>query len=262
MSDEGSFSDWVDVYDSLVDWPSRLAREEPFYRRWFQTTGVRRLVDVACGTGHHAAMFHRWQIEVQGADVSPEMIDRARQLHGTSATLQWAVRGFEEPIDAGSPFDAALCVGNSLALAATLEAVERAIRHMLAAVRPGGLVVVHLLNLWSLPDGPCRWQKYFRMAGQRGELLVVKGVHRSGSMGYVDLLVMTDDRPPRLESQSAGLLGLEATDLELAAQSSGATRVEFYGNYDGQPYQRDTSVDLIMVAWRDAEHGDHHGERS
>lgn len=262
MSDGGSFNEWVDVYDSLVDWPSRLAREEPFYRRWFQATGVRRLVDVACGTGHHAAMFHRWQIEVQGADISPEMIDRARRLHGTSATLHWTVRGFEEPIDADPPYDAAVCLGNSLALAATREAVQRAIQQMLAAVRPGGVVVVHVLNLWSLPDGPCHWQKCFRMAGPRGELLVVKGVHRSGSMGYVDLIVTNDDRPPRMESQSARLLGLEAIDLQAAAQGHGATTVEFYGGYHGQPYQRETSVDLIMVAWRDAEHGDNHVERA
>ena len=262
MSDEGTFREWVDVYDLLVDWPRRLAREEPFYRRLFQAAGIKRLVDVACGTGHHAAMFHRWQLDVQGADISPEMIDRARQLHGTSATLQWTVRGFEEPIETGSPFDAALCVGNSLALAATQEAVRQTIRHMLAAVRPGGLVVVHVLNLWSMPDGPCHWQKCFRMEGQRGELLVVKGVHRSGATGYVDLIVMTDDRPPRLESQSAPLLGLAAVDLQAAAHSNGAAVVEFYGGYEGQPYERETSVDMIMVAWRKADKGAGDGERS
>ena len=30
---------------------------------------------------------------------------------------------------------------------------------MFAAVRAGGLVVLHVLNLWRLPDGPCVWQK-------------------------------------------------------------------------------------------------------
>ena len=38
-------------------------------------------------------------------------------------------------------------------------AARRAVAEMLAAVRPGGAVVVQVLNLWRLPDGPCVWQK-------------------------------------------------------------------------------------------------------
>ena len=29
------FHDLTDVYEALVNWPQRLAREEPFYRRLF-----------------------------------------------------------------------------------------------------------------------------------------------------------------------------------------------------------------------------------
>ena len=36
---------------------------------------------------------------------------------------------------------------------------ERAVQVMVAAVRKGGVVLLHMLNLWRLPDGPCHWQK-------------------------------------------------------------------------------------------------------
>jgi SAM-dependent methyltransferase len=262
MTNDQPFGEWAEVYEALVDWPRRLAHEQLFYRRLFESVGVQRLVDVACGTGHHAAMFHSWGLTIEGSDASAEMIDRARQLHGQSETLGWVVRRFEEPIAAHPLFDAAVCVGNSLALANTVEAAQQAIGHMLAAVRPGGLVIVHVLNLWHLPDGPCRWQKCFRMTGQHGELLVVKGVHRSGRSGFVDLIVTTLDQPPRMQSESVPLLGLDEGDLEHAARCQGAARVEFYGGYDGQPYQRETSTDLIMVAWRAPEQGETHGNGS
>ena len=55
------FADLTDVYEAMVDWPKRLANEEPFYRRLFARIGARRVLDAACGTGHHASMFHAWQ---------------------------------------------------------------------------------------------------------------------------------------------------------------------------------------------------------
>jgi SAM-dependent methyltransferase len=262
MTIDQPFSQWAEVYEALVDWPRRLAHEQPFYRRLFERASVQRLVDVACGTGHHAAMFHSWGVTVEGSDVSGEMIERACQLHGRSETLRWMVRGFEEPIAAQPPFDAAICVGNSLALADTVENAQQVLGRMLAAVRPGGLIVVHVLNLWHLPDGPCRWQKCFRMMGRQGELLVVKGVHRSGGSGFVNLIVAPLDQPAKMESESIGLLGLDAAVLEQAARSHGASRIEFHGGYDGQPYQRETSTDLMMVAWRNPEHGEADEDRS
>ena len=82
-----TFNQLVDVYEAMIDWPKRLAAEEPFYRRWFQQAGVKRVVDVACGTGHHAAMFHGWGLDVEGADLSPAMIERARAGFGEAGGI-------------------------------------------------------------------------------------------------------------------------------------------------------------------------------
>ena len=116
-------------YDALVDWPRRLAIEEPFYRRLFEDAGVRRLLDAACGTGHHAAMFNSWGLHVEAADISPEMIDYCRTAHGKSESLRWVVRSFVEPAAAGV-FDAVVCVGNSISLVPDVETVNRAIGTM------------------------------------------------------------------------------------------------------------------------------------
>ena len=90
-----AFEDLTDIYESLVDWPKRLERETPFYRELFAAQQVLTLRDVACGTGHHAAMFHRWGLQVEGLDVSATMIERAREKFGESTGLRWQVRGFE-----------------------------------------------------------------------------------------------------------------------------------------------------------------------
>src|ERR1035437_7961512 len=108
---ENEFDELTDLYEAIIDWPKRLSREEPFYRRLFAQVQARRVVDVACGTGQHAAMFHQWGLVVEGADLSGNMIAQARRRFAESPTLRWAARSFEEPIPAAEPFDVAICVG-------------------------------------------------------------------------------------------------------------------------------------------------------
>ena len=241
------FNDLTEVYDAMFDWPRRLANEEPFYRRIFEQVIARRVVDVACGTGRHAAMFHSWGLDVEGADSSPKMIEQARSRLGENDKLKWVVRGFDQPI-ASAPFDVAICVGNSLALAPDKVTVERAVREMLAAVRTGGAVVMHLMNLWRLADGPCVWQTCKRVKLSAGDALIVKGVHRSGTRGYVELIVSVLDSGAAMRSEAVPFLGLEAENLRCMANAAGAARVEVYGNFKGEQYERERSADLIVIA--------------
>jgi SAM-dependent methyltransferase len=242
------FDDLTDVYEAMIDWPKRLGHEEPFYRRLFAEHGVQSVVDTACGTGRHAAMFHSWGLRVEGADVSPEMINRARANFGEPARLRWVVRGFDQPIAPAEPWDAALCVGNSLPLAPDTATAERAIGQMLAAVRGGGLLVVQALNLWRLPDGPCIWQKCRLATLKEREVLILKGVHRSAGCGYVELLVADAAGGALLQTDSVRFFGFEAAALESMVRAAGASEVRFFGGYRDEPYDRQQSADLLMVA--------------
>jgi len=241
------FTDLTDVYEAMIDWPKRLANEELFYRRWFEGAGVRGVLDAACGTGRHAAMFHSWGLRVEGADISEGMIGRARARFGEADRLRWVVRGFEQPVAAAEPFDAVVCVGNSLALAPDVATVRQAVRQMLGAVRQGGIVVVQVLNLWRLADGPCLWQKCKKATLPQGEMLILKGVHRCGPRGFVDLVLTEHPGGSLVHSESVPFLGLEQADLEQMARDAGAAHAEFLGDYRDLSYDRQESVDLVMI---------------
>jgi SAM-dependent methyltransferase len=243
------FEDLTDVYEAMIDWPKRLAHEGPFYHRLFEQHDVHSVVDTACGVGRHASLFHSWEFRVEGADISAPMVERARTKFGEPAGLCWTVRGFDQPIGPANSFDAALCIGNSLPLAADMATVGRAIEQMLSAVRSGGLLVIHILNLWRLPDGPCVWQKCCRRSLPQGDVLIVKGIHRSAARGYVELIVAkVDNEDTPLQTESVPFLGLESSELETIARAAGAADIQFFGGYQNQPYNRPTSVDLVMVA--------------
>jgi len=242
------FDDLADVFDAMIDWPKRLAHEAPFFQEIFAKYGVASVVDVACGTGRHAAMFHSWKLRVEGADISAKMIALAQGQFGHPQGLNWTIRGFESPIERPRSFDAAVCLGNSLALAADRDAVGGCLREMFAAVGKGGIVITHVLNAWQLPDGPMVWQKSRVADLPRGRALILKGVHRCEKRSYVELAVTSLDGQATLRSQAVPFLNLEAAELAAIAGACGASEISFRGGYKDQPYQQQTSVDLIMVA--------------
>jgi len=247
MTEEKGF-DLSAVYDHLIDWPSRLEREGKYFRPLFERFAVESVLDAACGTGRHAAMFHSWGLRVEGADVDPVMIEKAREAFGEPPGLTWAVRGYDEPVPAAGSFDAALCIGNSLSLADSPAAAGRAVAEMLAAVKEGGFLLVQVLNHWRLKEGPCIWQKCMRIADPGGDAFAVKGMHRQGSRTFIEILVLPVTGACELKRSSFTLINLEAGELEESARAAGAKTVEIFGGYGEKPYDRETSVDLVMIA--------------
>ncbi len=126
--------------------------------------------------------------------------------------------------------------------------VHAAVQQLLAGVRRGGVAVLHVLNVWAMPDGPCVWQKSIQTTLPEGPALIIKGVHRCGSRAYIELLVSLLASDTKLRSASVPFLGLEATDLERLLRESGAERVRVFGGYQDRPYDRQKSVDLVLVA--------------
>ena len=51
-----------------------------------------------------------------------------------------------------------------------------------------------------------------------------------------------------MQTESFRFLGVEAQTLAGRAQNAGAVAVRVFGNYEEQPYDRETSTDLIVVA--------------
>lgn len=253
-NDDKQFEIEPATYDAVIDWPKRLANEEPFYRRLFDEVGAERVLDAACGPGRHAAMFHSWGLSVEGADVDARMIEFCRSTHGESDRLRWRRRSFADPPPEPGAFDAVICVGNSLSLAEDDTLLERAVGAMLASLRPGGVCIVQALNLWKLPEGPTQWRTIKQIPHEGGRRLLLKGIHRVGDRGHVDLLHVYINRDDfRCEPHAGSFRGLRQSDLEHVAEMGGGVDCRFFGSQKFEPYARDESPDLIMVCKRGSE---------
>lgn len=146
---QGISGPMVELYDVLVAWDDRLAREMPAIEAQLREAGAERVLDVGCGTGRHVQALRERGFDAHGADTSADMLERAAALLGGQQGLHaWALG--EEPspslVEAG-PFDAVITMGNVWPHLLTREVLDRAVAGMRALLRPGGIVLLGLKAL-------------------------------------------------------------------------------------------------------------------
>jgi SAM-dependent methyltransferase len=105
---------------------------------------ARTLLDVACGTGEHLSQLRQWY-EVEGADISPAMLDVARtRLPGVPLHLADMRR-----LDLGRQFDAVTCLFSSIGYITDPSELTSAVERLADHVGPGGVLI---LDGWVRPD--------------------------------------------------------------------------------------------------------------
>lgn len=140
---------------------------------------VRRVLDVGCGTGRHAAALARAGFEVDGLDSEPAFVRLAGQRHPAGRFAVGDMSAFE----VSEPYDAALCLFGSIGYALDEARLRTTIGCLAGAVRHGGLVVIEpWFEPGRLEDG------HVTVASATGEQLVVSRVSRVVLSGDVSRL--------------------------------------------------------------------------
>jgi SAM-dependent methyltransferase len=239
-------------YDRFVNWEGRLSHELPFFVSLFEEYGVRRVLDAACGTGHHAIALAQEGYQVVGADLSASMIEKAGEnaaAHGVD--VEFTVAGLGEYAALGRTFDAAICLGNSLPHLLSETSVSEALADFAAVLRSGGLLVIQNRNfdrVWrererfispqSFRDGEGEWL-FVRFYDFYEESLAFNMLRlRRRPDGWAQDVESTELRP------------IFEQDLASALAATGFGPVSLLGGYDGAPFDPAESGDLIAVAVR------------
>lgn len=108
----------------------------------FGTGPATRLLDVGCGTGRDAARLAELGYRVGAVDISPRMVDYARQRHpGLTVTV-----GDARTVRAEEPVDVLTCLGSTLLHLHDSTDLVAALRSFHDCLRPGGLAVFEMRN--------------------------------------------------------------------------------------------------------------------
>lgn len=158
-------------YDGMMGSEARLVRATVFAREVVRRYGVSSVLDVACGTGLYALAFAGCGVRSVGADLSEGMLAQAEKSAGElELCVDW-VRGPMQRLREAvpGPFDAVVCLGNSIPHLLTRADLDATLTSFRDLLRPGGVVMIQLLN-------------YARVLREQERIV---DVDRAGGIGFV-----------------------------------------------------------------------------
>jgi 2-polyprenyl-3-methyl-5-hydroxy-6-metoxy-1,4-benzoquinol methylase len=259
------------MFDVMTDWDARLAVEGPFLRAMLDESGARTVLDAACGSGGHALALARSGYTVAGVDVSPVMVEMARRKAAESGLdIPFAVADLAGLADLSrarqdddsaigvqrlAPYDAVLCLGNSLPHLLTHADLVQALAGMAAVLKPGGLLVLQNLNY------DLRWQKQPRWFAAQGgqldgrEVLVWRFAdydQASGAIAFHIALFTKGENGWQVRVHTTPHRPLFQAGLFAALAEAGfeAPRALARMSWPAEPFDPASSPDLVIVTHR------------
>lgn len=130
------------TYDASVpDWPGEI----DFYRELASgaASGGGRVLELACGTGRVAIRLARAGAGVVGIDLSPQMLEVARQSSAGLRNVRW-YEGDMRAFRLAEQFDLGLIPGHAFQCLNTPQDQIDCLSCVRSHLRPGGILVVHL----------------------------------------------------------------------------------------------------------------------
>jgi SAM-dependent methyltransferase len=251
----------VNDYDTFVNWDARLARELPFFRAVFDEVGAESVVDAGAGSARLSAAFASWGMAVDAVDPDDSMLASA-QANAARFAERIAEAGGELRLMRGGlgelsalglgGADVLTCTGNTLPHARGLEGLRDALADFSAVLRPGGAVVLHLLNHDRLlATKPRSILPVVREVaeGTRVFLRVVDYPPDGGEYLGFDFATLVRDHAGEwtVASRRSAHTIITAARLTAELEAAGFERIELFGGHDRHPLT-DADESLLAVA--------------
>ena len=131
---------YAQTYDASVpDWPGEI----DFYREMVAKPEGGAVLEIACGTGRVAIRLAQDGVEVVGLDLSPAMLEVAREKSAGMSNMRW-VQGDMRSFELGEAFDLVIIPGHAFQNIITPEDQVACLACIKRHLNPGGTLVVHL----------------------------------------------------------------------------------------------------------------------
>jgi glycine/sarcosine N-methyltransferase len=145
---------FVEKWDELISWEDRAKGEGTFFIDLLKERGVKRVLDVATGTGYHSVQLMKAGFDVSSVDGSPAMLMKAfenakqhgfvlRTLH---ADWRWLNR------DVYGTYDAVICLGNSFTHLFEEHDRRKALAEFYATLAHDGVLILDQRNYDAIID--------------------------------------------------------------------------------------------------------------
>jgi 2-polyprenyl-3-methyl-5-hydroxy-6-metoxy-1,4-benzoquinol methylase len=238
-------------YDSMTGFEKRFVLERPFFRLLVERYRITTALDAGCGSGFHSLLLSELGVRVTAVDASAQMVRLTKgHARARGAKVETLVASFEE---LGSvmkkQFGAVFVMGNSLPHLVRTESLKRALKNFFDMLEPEGILFTQNLN-------------YDRVLAHRDRVQNVKEVgdktfersYEYDREGILFNIVTRTASGAKVEerSQTIRLKPLLQNDFVAFLIAAGFTDVKLFGGIAMEPFNAESSKDLVVLARKPA----------
>jgi 2-polyprenyl-3-methyl-5-hydroxy-6-metoxy-1,4-benzoquinol methylase len=251
-----TFEDLAITYDRTINWSTRLSRELPFLLCAMQNVEDGQILDLACGSGRHALEFAKRGFDVVGLDKSVQMIEAAKQLASDNKIhIDFRIGDMVDVKNVvDGSFDLIICLGNSLALLPTPQAVKQTLQGVFTLLRKGGVFVFQVLNFQEIHQSGFRVfpMKLGQLAqGQKVIFLrFFETIKKAESARLIFAGLIQEKTQWQTNLRSQKVLQLDSGLMTTLLQDTKFRQIDFFGNYERSPFSPSESRNLVAVAMK------------
>ncbi|MCR5135518.1 MAG: class I SAM-dependent methyltransferase [Oscillospiraceae bacterium] len=216
-------------YDKLfLDWQSTTREQAVILNRIFDENGfdcTSHLLDCACGIGTQAIGLAAMGYHVTASDISDGELAEAReraQKNGVKIRFEHAdFRALSETFT--EQFDLVIAMDNALPHMLTGEALETAVRSIVAQIRPGGIFVASIRDYDSLLSSRPPYSPPYIHRTEKGQRVSFQTWVWNGDIYQLTQYIIEDEESLRISKfvcEYRATLRQELTDLLLACGCS------------------------------------------
>ncbi len=239
-------------YDQMIRWKTRLERETPFFQKLFVEKRIKEVLDLGCGTGQHARLFHKWGCDITCVDPSAELLKIAGDGFEEEDSIRFINADFLTfPEHVSKSFDIVICLGNSLPHVNTIEELKQTFRNVFHALKPGGMFVFQNRNYDRLLETKERFLLPLTHRVADNEQIFFRFNDFLGNKVRFNVVHFTRVAERWIhEVYSMELEPLVRDDVVVALKEAGFSSIDLYGDYSGTPFDPQSSSDLIGMVRR------------
>jgi ubiquinone/menaquinone biosynthesis C-methylase UbiE len=229
----------------------RYQRSIPFFKKIFDENKVKTILDCACGTGKHAIAFSQLGFDVEGCDLSFEMVQHAKiNAIASGVKVNFVQANFKRLAQVfNRKFDCIVCIGNSLTHELEEQGVASALQSMYSVLREEGVVVVQIRNIHKLARDKTRIFPVHHHKEPNGDLKLffyVLDFYPSKVTFNVVSYIESEGRP-KFEVASVDYNLISEGKLASLMAEAGFRNLRTYGDFKFSKFRDSESADIIIV---------------
>ena len=237
-------------FDLMVSWEKRLKNEAPFFQKLFEENKVKKILDLACGTGHHSTFFAKSGYEVTGVDLSEKMLQIARKNAKGVSGVRFVKAGFLDVYPKlKDRFDAVICLGNSLPHLLSQKDLKKTLLNIYNLLNPGGIFILQNRNYDKILKKKIRFMAPNIVETQDGRVVFFRLVDFLKDKVLFNLATFRQKEGKwSFQTKSTYLRPILRKEIENLLIGQGFKEQKFYGDYNFSLFRRYLSEDLIIFA--------------